>query len=105
MGWALVIIYNYFAQLIEGFSEFTTINVGLRQLKVSENSLCANLVIDGVIMENNLKAIGKDKNWLIKRLEKEGYKTVDDILLVLCDPKEKLTIYPMNFRVGKAMLE
>ena len=34
---SLVIIYNYFAQLIEGFSEFTTINVGLRQLKVSEN--------------------------------------------------------------------
>ena len=34
---SLLIIYNYFAQLVDGFSEFTTINIGIRQLKVSEN--------------------------------------------------------------------
>jgi len=34
---SLLIIYNYFTQLVEGFSEFTTINIGIRQLKVSEN--------------------------------------------------------------------
>ncbi len=34
---SLLIIYNYFAQLIDGFAEFTTINIGIRQLKVSEN--------------------------------------------------------------------
>ena len=33
---ALLIIYNYFTQLVDGFSEFTTINIGVRQLKVSE---------------------------------------------------------------------
>ena len=33
----LLIIYNYFTQLVDGFSEFATINVGIRQLKVSEN--------------------------------------------------------------------
>jgi len=56
-------------------------------------------------MENNLKAIGKDKKWLVTRLEKEGYKEVSDILLVICDKKEKLTIYPMEFQVGKSVLE
>ena len=34
---SLLIIYNYFTQLVDGFSEFATINVGIRQLKVSEN--------------------------------------------------------------------
>lgn len=34
---SLLIIYNYFTQLVDGFSEFTTINIGIRQLKVSEN--------------------------------------------------------------------
>ena len=34
---SLLIIYNYFTQLVEGFSECTTINIGIRQLKVSEN--------------------------------------------------------------------
>jgi len=33
----LLIIYNYFTQLVDGFSEFATINTGIRQLKVSEN--------------------------------------------------------------------
>lgn len=33
----LLIIYNYFTQLVDGFSEFATINVGIRQLKVSQN--------------------------------------------------------------------
>ena len=33
---SLLIIYNYFAQVVDGFSEFTTINIGIRQLKVSE---------------------------------------------------------------------
>ncbi len=34
---SLLIIYNYCAQLIDGFSEFTTINIGIRQLKVSQD--------------------------------------------------------------------
>ena len=33
----LLIVYNYFTQLVEGFSEFATINIGIRQLKVSQN--------------------------------------------------------------------
>lgn len=33
----LLIIYNYFTQLVEGFSEFAIVNTGIRQLKVSQN--------------------------------------------------------------------
>ena len=33
----LLVIYNYFTQLVEGFSEFATINTGIRQLKVSQD--------------------------------------------------------------------
>ena len=86
-------------------SKYEPVNCDNMKIKTSRNGIVANLVIDGVIMENNLKAIGKDKDWLIKRLDKEGYKKVDDILLVLCDAKEKLTIYPTNFQVGKSVLE
>lgn len=54
---SLVIIYNYFAQLIEGFSEFTTINVGLRQLKVSENRFYQLVIYskDKLMIDNKLK--------------------------------------------------
>ena len=39
------------------------------KIKVSKDGLCANLIIDGNIMEEHLKNINKDKKWLIKRLE------------------------------------
>ena len=74
-------------------------------IKTKKSGLIANLVIDGVIMENNLRAIGKDKKWLFGKLSKEGYSNIDDILLVLCDNKEKLTIYPMNYQINNSMLE
>ena len=33
----LVVIYNYYGQLIDNFNDFTTINISYRNLKVSEN--------------------------------------------------------------------
>lgn len=63
------------------------------KLKISENGLCSNLVIDGNLMEQNIKNIGKDKEWVITRLSKMGYKNIDELLLVICDNKEQLTVY------------
>ena len=74
-------------------------------LKVDRNSLCANLVLDGNIMENNLKEIGHDKSWLIKRLKKEGYEDIDKLLLVTCDSKEKLNIYLKEIELSNQVLE
>lgn len=74
-------------------SKYQPVTVNDMKLKVSENSLCANLVIDGKIMLENIKQIGKSEEWLIARLTKLGYKDVSDILLVTCDNKEKLTVF------------
>lgn len=63
------------------------------KLKVSENGLCSNLVIDGNLMEENIKNIGKDTAWVVTRLSKMGYKEISDLLLVICDNKEQLTVY------------
>lgn len=63
------------------------------KLKVSENGLCSNLVIDGNLMEENIKNIGKDTAWVVTRLSKMGYKEIGDLLLVICDNKEQFTVY------------
>lgn len=74
-------------------AKYQPVTVNDMKLKVSENSLCANLVIDGKVMLENIKQIGKSEEWLITRLTKLGYKDISDILLVTCDNKEKLTVY------------
>lgn len=74
-------------------SKYAPLTPSDAKVKVDYKGLCANLVIDGNIMSNNLKVIKKDDKWLLTRLKKEGYNHVEDLLLVTCDSKEKLTIY------------
>ncbi len=74
-------------------SKYAPLTPSDTKTKVTYKGLCANLVIDGQIMENNLLAIKKDIKWLETRLSNEGYDNVSDLLLVTCDSKEQLTIY------------
>lgn len=60
----LLIIYNYFTQLVEGFSEFATINIGIRQLKVSENRFYQLIIYSNE--KNLLEKKYKFKNFNIK---------------------------------------
>lgn len=61
---SLLIIYNYFTQLIDGFSEFATINIGIRQLKVSENRFYQLIIYssDKIMLEKKYKL----KNFNVK---------------------------------------
>lgn len=73
-------------------------------IKISKASLCTNVMIDGIIMSNNLKYIGKDETWLIHELKVKGYKTYNNIILVTVDNNEKLTIYEKNKNKNPAQL-
>lgn len=64
-----------------------------QKLKVSENGLVCNLVLDGKIMDKHLLYIGKDRKWLLARLEKMGYVKLEDLLLVTCDNKERISVF------------
>lgn len=77
-------------------SKYVPLTPNDMKIKTTYKRLTANLVIDGKIMKENLKYIGKDEEWLLKRLKNNGYNTLDDILLVICDTDEKITIYEKN---------
>lgn len=86
-------------------SKYKPVTLNDMKIKANNKGIVANLVIDGNIMYNNLKAINRDSKWLIERLKKEGYNKIEDILLVLCDNDENLTIYPMEYKVKESVLE
>lgn len=77
-------------------SEYVPLTPKDMKIKTDYKGLTANLIIDGNIMKENLKNIKKDEKWLLTRLKNEGYKNINNILLVICDSKEKLTIYEKN---------
>lgn len=73
---------------------------GDMKIKKKDEELCANLVIDGVLLEKNLLAIHKDKEWLDKELKKRGYDSYERILLLICDRNGKISIYDKNMEEG-----
>lgn len=66
--------------------------------------LTANLVMDGNIMLNNLKAIGKDTKWLMNKI-KEKNKKLDNIFLLIYNNEDEIIIYDKDYKVGMGVLE
>lgn len=63
------------------------------KIKCDGGGLTTNGIIDGKYMENNMKAIGKDKKWLKHEVKIQGYDSFDEILLATIDTNNKVTIY------------
>lgn len=82
-------------------SKYMPVTIKDMKLKSDKSGLVSNLVIDSKILFNNLKNIGKDEKWLLTRLSTLGYKSLDNILLVTCDNKEKISVYEKNIGLNE----
>ena len=51
-----------------------------------------SLIIDGYIIDKNLRIVGKDKKWLYEILSKKNIKNKKDILLLSIDENDKVFI-------------
>lgn len=85
-------------------SKYVPLTPNDMKIKVDYKGLVANLVIDGEIMEKNLKEINKDKKWLYTRL-KNNKVNLEEILLLTCDSKEQLQIYKKENKKIQSVLE
>ena len=77
-------------------AKYETITKEDMKLKTSNEGLCANLIIDGTLLEYNLTNMNKDKKWLDKELKKKGYQDYSNILLLTLDNKDNIVIYDKN---------
>ncbi len=51
------------------------------------------VIMDGRILNENLKRLGLDINWLKTELECQGYKNAKKIFLGICDENHQLTLF------------
>lgn len=65
-------------------------------LKVEQEGLVANVIIDGKVMTKNLENMHKSEKWLEKEMRVKGYKDFDEVLLATLDKNEKITVYERN---------
>ena len=80
-------------------SDYRPVNPSDMSLKVKNDGMLANVVIDSKIMKDNLLYMNKDEKWLMKQLKIKGYKDLSNIVLVTLDNNEKITIYEKNINV------
>jgi uncharacterized membrane protein YcaP (DUF421 family) len=63
-------------------------------LSPTQDNILANVIIDGHIMKDNLKATGKNDKWIEKQLSNQKVKSVKDVYLGVYDNEnDRLDIY------------
>lgn len=55
--------------------------------------ICTEVIMDGRILEDNLKRMGLNAKWLQKQIEEQGYREAKEIFLGICDDNHKLTLF------------
>ena len=62
-------------------------------LSPEQEEIFTELIMDGRILECNLKRMGLDLTWLDKQLKQRGVHSAQDVFLAVCDRNQKLVLY------------
>ena len=60
--------------------------------------LVINVIMDGKILNDNLKFSGNNKIWLQRKLKEQGIHRIKDVFLATCDYKNNLTVYKQIYK-------
>ena len=72
---------------------YDALNNGDINLNPDSEYINTELIMDGRILEENLKRKGLDLNWLQNQITNQGYNSAKDIFLGICDNNNQLTLY------------
>lgn len=62
-------------------------------LNPKQEFLVTNIIINGKVLEENLKNTGNNLKWLQSNLQKQNAGKLEDILLATCDKDNNLSVY------------
>ncbi len=64
--------------------------------EVDDDSIRADVIIDGKILYGNLKAFGKNRQWLENSLKMQGIAHIKDVALASIDTDDNLSVFNKN---------
>jgi len=70
-------------------------------LQTEYKGLCANVIIDGKVIHEHLRAIDLDENWLRDELSKLNFESCASVLLAYVDSAGMLVVHPKNVGITK----
>jgi uncharacterized membrane protein YcaP (DUF421 family) len=51
------------------------------------------VILDGKLMEQNLRHTGNDEKWLLNQIRGQGANQISDVLLATCDSSNQVTVF------------
>lgn len=60
------------------------------------DSISTEVIMDGHIIDENIKRMGLDSNWLNKQLKAQGYHDAKEIFLGVCDNNNQLSLFAIE---------
>ncbi len=63
------------------------------KLEPTPEYINTEIIMDGRILDENLKRLGLDKTWLKTQLTEQGYHNAKEVFLAICDKNNKLSIF------------
>ena len=63
------------------------------KLSPEQEQIGTEVIMDGRILDGNLKRMGYNSNWLSKKLNEQGFKKAEEVFLGICDQSGKLTLF------------
>lgn len=62
-------------------------------LSPEQDYMVANVILDGKIMQENLRHTGNDEKWLNNQIKGKGADQIEDVLLATCDSSNQVTVF------------
>ena len=66
------------------------------KLLPTQETMMAEVIMDGRVLDENLHRMGVDAAWLTRKLRAQGVDSPKEIFLGLCDAQKELTLYKMS---------
>ena len=87
-------VYEYDGKLsVLPVSTRRPVNPADMNLSPPQETILAEVIMDGRILDENLKRMGLNTRWLQKRLDEQGYKSAGEVFLGLCGADHSLTLF------------
>ena len=74
-------------------SDKRPLNPNDMNIKPKPEYISTEVIMDGKILDGNLKRMGLDTTWLNKELEKQGYHKASEVFLGVCDDNNTLSLF------------
>lgn len=63
------------------------------KITVKAAHIGTEVIMDGRVMDENLKRMGLNVKWLEKQLKEQGYQSAKEVFLAICDSDKQLTLF------------